>query len=328
MSQRDHFHQQVKSLKVFFVLFSIAWSINLHAQTATISGQIKDKITSEPVVNAVIFIEGTLFGSSSNELGYYEIKNVPPGKYKLVVSAVGYELTRIEDVILTGGESIKLNILLQPEIKNQTYIPPPKRESSQPEKGSISENVIQIPPKKPSFGLTVSAGMAFPTSPDDFTKYWNQGVNLGIGLGYPIHSGTDNLVILSIYTDYNRFSFNSDKFLKDQGFSGYGIKLSGGEVEMMSILLDLKAFIKNFYVGVGLGIYNFKINDMKISAGSLSETVEGATESGFSIVYGAGIKIPFSKSFNLLLEAKSLTGYIEDEKQGCLLIGAGLVVTL
>ena len=140
--QKLFYHMQRKSLKLaLFILFNMVFIINSYAQTTTISGEIKDKITSEPVIHAAISIEGTLFGASSNEFGYYEIKNIPPGKYNLVVSAVGYHLSRIKNVNLSADENLKIDISLMPKnIKKQPNIP-----QSLPPKGELSKKEEEVP---------------------------------------------------------------------------------------------------------------------------------------------------------------------------------------
>lgn len=58
--------------------------------TGKITGYVKDGQTGEPLVGASVVIEGTKAGAATDIEGYFVILNVPPGKYSLSASAVGY----------------------------------------------------------------------------------------------------------------------------------------------------------------------------------------------------------------------------------------------
>jgi len=81
-------------------------------QTGKISGTITDRDTGEPVIGANVILENTFFGAAADIEGYYYINNVPPGTYALTVSAVGYNKTRVENVVvkidLTTDISVEL----------------------------------------------------------------------------------------------------------------------------------------------------------------------------------------------------------------------------
>jgi outer membrane receptor protein involved in Fe transport len=58
--------------------------------TGKIAGMIKDSQTGEMLIGVNVLVEGTSMGAATNIDGFYAILNVPPGKYNLVASAVGY----------------------------------------------------------------------------------------------------------------------------------------------------------------------------------------------------------------------------------------------
>ena len=72
---------------IIFSLSALTYSI---AQTGTIEGKVKDK-SGKPVVNATIILEKTNYGSVSNDLGNFSIKNVAQGNYSIRFSAIGYQ---------------------------------------------------------------------------------------------------------------------------------------------------------------------------------------------------------------------------------------------
>lgn len=66
--------------------------------TGKIAGQVKDSQTGETLVGVNVVVEGTSMGAATNIDGYYVILNVPPGRYSLIASAVGYNRKTVTNV--------------------------------------------------------------------------------------------------------------------------------------------------------------------------------------------------------------------------------------
>ena len=82
---------------------------------STISGQITDAKTGEPLPNVNLFLAYTTIGTITNNEGKYSIKNIPPGQFDLIVSHIGYELTTFQ-VKLLKPEKLTHNIKLVPKV--------------------------------------------------------------------------------------------------------------------------------------------------------------------------------------------------------------------
>jgi outer membrane receptor protein involved in Fe transport len=80
--------------------------------TGKIAGLVKDSQTGEALIGANVVIEGTTQGAATNIDGYYAILNVEPGTYALVVSAVGYNRTRINEVRVSIDLTTTINVNL------------------------------------------------------------------------------------------------------------------------------------------------------------------------------------------------------------------------
>ena len=61
--------------------------------TGKVAGFVRDNETGDPLPMANIVIEGTTRGAASDLDGYYFIINVPPGKYVLKATMMGYQTT-------------------------------------------------------------------------------------------------------------------------------------------------------------------------------------------------------------------------------------------
>jgi TonB-dependent receptor len=101
-------------------LLFVASSINLLAQNGSIKGVIKDSQTgaSLPFCNAILV--GTSFGCASDKEGSYIIRNIPPGKYTLRATYLGYQPKEVR-IEITEGKTIERNIVLTSEaLKGET----------------------------------------------------------------------------------------------------------------------------------------------------------------------------------------------------------------
>ena len=88
------------------MLLAILFSSSAHAQNAgKISGQITDAETGEPLVGCNIFIVGTKLGGITDPDGSFFILNVPPGKYDVQASMIGYQKVLQTEVIVNAGKT-------------------------------------------------------------------------------------------------------------------------------------------------------------------------------------------------------------------------------
>jgi outer membrane receptor for ferrienterochelin and colicin len=99
--------------KVFFAI--IIPFLMYAGTTGKLTGVIKDAQTGEPLIGANIIIEGTSFGAATNIRGEYVILNIPPGKYKVKVSYIGYEGIIYTDVVIVVDQTTELSVSLNPQ---------------------------------------------------------------------------------------------------------------------------------------------------------------------------------------------------------------------
>ena len=83
-------------LYIFTLVLILIVSNNVYSQTSapkigSVSGKVLNKNTNQPIPYANVMILGTTLGSSTDEKGYFEIKDVPIGFIRVVVSVVGYK---------------------------------------------------------------------------------------------------------------------------------------------------------------------------------------------------------------------------------------------
>ncbi|MDY3068818.1 MAG: TonB-dependent receptor [Parabacteroides sp.] len=99
-----------------FLLLNVrAYSINhnnLDSSDANIIGHIVDKKSGEHLSFINIYLEGTTIGTTTDATGHYFLKNLPEGKFTLVVKSIGYK-TEKKTVNLKKGNTIELNFEIE-----------------------------------------------------------------------------------------------------------------------------------------------------------------------------------------------------------------------
>lgn len=85
-------------IRILFCLMVSSSALAFAGNTGKIAGIVKDSQTGEALVGANVVIEGTTQGAATNLDGYYVILNIPPGKYTLTASAIGYVKKAISNV--------------------------------------------------------------------------------------------------------------------------------------------------------------------------------------------------------------------------------------
>jgi len=134
---------------ILITLFAL-FSYQVIAQRGILNGSVKDKDTSEEIIGANVVIEGTTTGSSTDIFGNFEFQ-ADPGNYSIVVSYIGYETFKIENLEVSPGEEVTLTIQMQTDnVQLEEIVVEAKADVS-------SDNILMID-RKESLGLTQAIG--------------------------------------------------------------------------------------------------------------------------------------------------------------------------
>lgn len=89
---------------------------NTHAQnTGRIHGTIVDQTNGEGLIGANVILEGLSLGAAADIDGKFTIDMIPPGKYTLHASMIGYTKKTVTGIVVSAGETTKLDLTLAPE---------------------------------------------------------------------------------------------------------------------------------------------------------------------------------------------------------------------
>jgi hypothetical protein len=87
----------------------------LSAFQSEISGRVVSAETGEPLMGVHVFLSGTKVGAVTNSGGFYRLRDVDPGYYKLVVSIIGFGRVSREMSISSAGR-IEAEFELEPVV--------------------------------------------------------------------------------------------------------------------------------------------------------------------------------------------------------------------
>ena len=180
----------------FLVLFFFIAQLN--AQSSIVSGFISDSSSGEALIGANVILQETGQGMASDINGYYIIQDIVPGNYILMVSYVGFSLSK-KTLKISEGESIKLNISLAEEVVELSQIEVSaeqlqRKVNIQPSKINLSPRMMKAAPAlaEPDLFRTIQALPGVLTTSEFSTGLVIRGGN------------TDqNLILLDGVTVYN-----------------------------------------------------------------------------------------------------------------------------
>ncbi|MBO6525034.1 MAG: TonB-dependent receptor [Balneolaceae bacterium] len=105
----------IKFKNALFLCSALLISSNLFAQDGRIVGTIVDAETGETLIGVNVVIEGTIQGTATDIDGNYTIRRVAAGTYDLVITYLSYASQTITGVVVDKGETVRLDVALQPE---------------------------------------------------------------------------------------------------------------------------------------------------------------------------------------------------------------------
>ncbi len=99
---------------IFVFIFTITFA---QKSTQNIRGTVKDGASDEPLSYVTVVLINTNYGTSTDSLGNFIIKNVPVGRYDIEVTYLGYEPTIIKEILLTAAKEAFLEIPLKENLR-------------------------------------------------------------------------------------------------------------------------------------------------------------------------------------------------------------------
>ena len=103
------------------IAFAIVFMVAPGFARGIVRGVVSDSLSRDPLVGANVFLPGTALGSSSDLEGNFFIDRVPPGRYSLRVSYIGY-VTRDIPIQLLPNQEVRISVALAPDVIQGTTV--------------------------------------------------------------------------------------------------------------------------------------------------------------------------------------------------------------
>ncbi len=151
---------------LFYVMFVLFASIQLYAgTTGKITGIVKDAKTGEALPGVNVYLQNQTLGAATDIDGYYVILNVPPGKYDLVASYIGFKEYTIREVAVSSDLTTRININLSSDIleTDEVVVIAERPVIQEDVAGSVaiisSENIEALPVSSVTEAISLQAGV-------------------------------------------------------------------------------------------------------------------------------------------------------------------------
>jgi hypothetical protein len=105
----------MKKIILLLLLVTLSPVILWCGTTGKVAGKIVDAKTGEPLIGANIVILNTSLGGTTDIEGQYFVINIPPGKYDVKVSYIGYRSEIVKEVVINVDRTTYMDFQLQSE---------------------------------------------------------------------------------------------------------------------------------------------------------------------------------------------------------------------
>ncbi len=142
--------------KLFYLLLLLlAFGQAALAQNAEIKGFLYDKKNGEPLIYTNVYLKGTKLGIATDANGYFLITRIPPGRYVLMATQIGYD-TLQEPVELVAGQILSKKLFLAESARQLDVVEIEGSRSTYRRENTVNVSLTQITPK--DIKLTASVG--------------------------------------------------------------------------------------------------------------------------------------------------------------------------
>ncbi|MCK4255271.1 TonB-dependent receptor, partial [candidate division WOR-3 bacterium] len=96
-------------------LMVLSPAVAVTSGTGSIEGKVMNRQTGKPLPLANVILKGNTLGTAADEDGYYIIPEVPVGRYRVIVSMIGYKAV-IKTIEVAGDEVSVFDFELYPTV--------------------------------------------------------------------------------------------------------------------------------------------------------------------------------------------------------------------
>ncbi len=178
--------------------------------------------------------------------------------------------------------------------------------------------------------IEVFGGLAIPLSPQDFSDYYKLGTSIH---GQYVIFPSPRLGV-SFGVSYEPFTFDGQKFMDDlqaadpyTDYTDFGVD---GKATILELGVGVRPYLTSpeaatqFFV-FGMGTFNKVSTEVSVSYNNREFYNSTDSENKFGFAAGAGLEMPMTESFNLIIQGLYRLVFATDENFSFLGITTGLV---
>lgn len=182
---------------------------------------------------------------------------------------------------------------------------------------SAASNETSPPPDQEIY---LSGGLSYTYLPYEFSKYWNPGMNAGIGYGLSFTPGDYGYSSIMFLAEYANFGLKESAFREGMNITNTAKIISGGKTQSFTVTANYKGTLATSktsiapYFTIGIGYMLFQSDSVLVdNVGVLS--IEGDAISTITWSFGVGVDIPVNEMFAGYVQAKSVIGAFDRPRQ-------------
>ncbi len=223
-------HRNLSPALLLIVLTFVCYQLIFAGTTGKIAGYVRDADSGEPLPGVNIIVEGTTMGAATDINGYYVILNIPPGRYTLIASMIGYQKRTVTNVKVSIDLTTTINFELSTEILElgedvvvTAERPIVTRDLTSTEKHVDAEQIRNLPVQEFSEVLGLQAGV---------TVDRDGGVHIRGGRTTEVAYWVDGVSVTDVYDGAISVQIENESVQELQVISGtfnaeYGQAMSG-----------------------------------------------------------------------------------------------------
>ena len=105
-------------MRFLYLLLLIGIATGISAQSTLIKGYVTNVKNNQPIDFATVQVIGTNQGATTDENGYYEIKDVKPGIYSIKVSILGFDTKTVAEIMISNVRPNEIDFQLEESVEN------------------------------------------------------------------------------------------------------------------------------------------------------------------------------------------------------------------
>ena len=127
--------------RLTWVWIVLLFTISSASAQATLRGSVRDADNGQMLTGATVFLPTIRRGVDTDSLGQFRFTDLPPGRYPVEISYLGYQQLTMNEVLVSSGKEQVLDVLLQEAATSLTAVT--VKASRQP-RSNASPNILNL----------------------------------------------------------------------------------------------------------------------------------------------------------------------------------------